>query len=124
MDAEEKDRGEPVIRVNVIQAEGGQVLVEEVSTFRRVAVKGADVEVLTEGYGVPQSVFENGQPVGVAWESLVFPVVTPAALAYQLRRHGLHTARDVRARPGQVLAAVRAAYGPTVAVIMQFIRNL
>lgn len=118
------DATEPVVRVNILQAEGEQVLIEDVSTFRRVAVKRADVEALREGYGVTQSVFENGQPVGVAWESLDLPPVSPEGLAYQLRRHGLHTAADVRRAPGQVLAAVRAAYGPTVNGILQFIRSL
>lgn len=118
------DATEPVIRVNLIQQEGDLALIEDISTFRRVAVKRADVETLREGYGVSQTVFSAGQPVGVAWEFLDLPPVTPDALAYQLRRHGLHTAADVRRAPGQVLAAVRAAYGPTVATLMQFIRSL
>lgn len=117
-------KNEPVIRVKIIQQEGEWALVEEISTLKRMSVPVEKIEVLLHGMAVPQSVFDEGMSYGVAWETIKLPKVTAESIAFEMRRHGLQTATDVRKQPGQVIAALRAAYGPVIAEIFDFSKKL
>ena len=118
------DKNEPVIRVTVIKVEGEYALVEEVSTLKRVAVPVEAIEELLHGQAVPLNVFQEGIAFGVAWETLAYPTITPEMIAFELRRHGLQTAQEVRKQPAQASAALRAAYVPVLSTIIDLSKKL
>lgn len=108
------------LEVNIIHQEREWVLVEDKHSLRRASVP---FEAL-HGETIAEQDFEAGIAYGVAWEDLNFPFISAHALAYELRRHGLQTAADVRNHPRQVERALASAYAPVKQLLFAFIKNM
>lgn len=105
------------MRVRVISRKGGAVLVEWASPdgLKRVVVPAGslrDDEVSEEELAL-------GIEYGLPWEELLSLEVTPEAIAAELRRRGIWTLADLRAKPNTAVAALQAAYGVGLAALMQ-----
>lgn len=111
---------DPWVSVKIVGLEGSRALVEDALTLRRVAIHA---EAVINGM-VRKSVLDEGIPYGVAWETLNFPSINAADVAFELRRHGLHTAGDVLKNPGQVSKAIQSAHARIVKNVLDFSRHV
>lgn len=100
-------------RVRVLRRKNGLALIEwpvgddfrrswiPISTFQDDLGSTATVE--HPEYGLP---FEDGIP----WEEIIVMAASPNIIARELRRQGIWTIEDLRARPDDARAAIQSAY--------------
>ncbi len=107
------------MRVRVLQRKGHAALVEwqdEAGCLRRATVPAR----VLQGDEAEAGDLEMGIVYGLPWEELLgAPRVTPERIAAELRRHGIWTRADLRARPNVALAALQSAYGLDLAALMR-----
>lgn len=67
---------------------------------------------------------ERGIPYGVAWEHVLPDLqATRGQLADELRKRGIWTVEELRARPNEVLGALTAIYGVDMAAIFNAVKD-
>lgn len=90
-------------KVRIIERSGEAVLVEwmDGELYRRGIVPVGAVE----GSQVKKSTLDMAIPYGANWEQLVTLTMTPAALANELRRHGIWMEEDLLERQQDAFAA-------------------
>lgn len=62
---------------------------------------------------------EEGVPYGVEFSRMVVPSVTPEDIERELKRRNIWTVDDLRSRRGEVISALKAAYGIDFAELLR-----
>lgn len=98
----------PGVPVRIVHRKGPDALIEwlDGDEVRRATVPAAEISSEST-HPDPGS----GAPYGLDWESLVVFEATPARLARELRRRGIWTLDDLRARPNDAIGALQTVYG-------------
>ncbi len=106
------------MNVTLVRHSGAAALVEYADgegRLRRVTIPAGEI---VDGV-VSEAELDRGIEYGLPWEELLALRVTPERVADELRRRGIWTAQDLRARPNEAAAALMAAYGVDVAALLK-----
>jgi len=98
--------------VRIVEARGKSALVEweDGGRLRRAFVPAKEV---VDG-ACPAGVLEEAPAYGVPWELVDLSAVTPEAVAEQLRRRGIWTPADLRAKDRVLIRIATDAIGDAV----------
>ncbi len=111
------------MKVKVIQRKGHAALVEWLDgagSLRRATVP---LEAVVNDE-VDESDLDMGIEYGLPWAELVTLRVTPERIERELRKHGIWTHADLRARPNVAAAALQAAYAVNLTALRQAAERL
>lgn len=106
------------VPVKIIRTDNKTVLIEYLvaGKYNRSIVKTTDVK----SGKVAESVIDRSIPYGVPWDEFEFSIPDVEAVANELRRNGIYTADDLRAKMNIAMMIMIKSFGATRADLSKF----
>lgn len=108
-------------KVTVISHNNNLTLVEWSTGSGRIHrnwLKTKDIDIASDGTATTADP-GSGVPYGFDFARIVRLETTPQVLDTELKKAGIWTAEDIRARPAAALGAITAAYGLTLGSLLE-----